>query len=173
MCKEKCDASGMPKGCCTNYTRTKGWNSVTTHATMPKQLAGLPVAGSSLGEYITGVRCARLRVLLHKLDRALRHRLMAPTVRGVRNRCVECEPVLPGHRPGRAPLPTQLLPDPWLEQHPPGEWQTNRRLQRDFLPRDLPDRSIGSDWQCLAQANPFLASIVGGRCKCTPPAQCG
>ena len=50
MCKEKCDASGMPKGCCTNYTRTKGWNSVTTHATMPKQLAGLPVAGSSLGE---------------------------------------------------------------------------------------------------------------------------
>jgi len=63
MCKEKCDASGMPKGCCTNYTRTKGWNSVTTHATMPKQLAGLPVAGSSLGEYITGVRCAHPRVL--------------------------------------------------------------------------------------------------------------
>ena len=63
---------------------------------------------------------------------------------GVRNRCVECEPVLPGHRPGRAPLPAQLLPDPRLEQHPPGEAQTNRRLQRDFLPCDLPDRSIGN-----------------------------
>eukprot|EP00756_Hemistasia_phaeocysticola_P054911 Hpha_TRINITY_DN30826_c0_g1::TRINITY_DN30826_c0_g1_i1::g.155682::m.155682/K05970/SIAE; sialate O-acetylesterase len=56
-CKEKCDPQGLPRGCCTNYTKTDGWNMVTTHIAVPRDL-NLPIPHSRLGDYITGVRYA-------------------------------------------------------------------------------------------------------------------
>eukprot|EP01065_Artemidia_motanka_P052926 TRINITY_DN9682_c0_g2_i1.p1 TRINITY_DN9682_c0_g2~~TRINITY_DN9682_c0_g2_i1.p1 ORF type:complete len:756 (+),score=170.88 TRINITY_DN9682_c0_g2_i1:110-2269(+) len=56
-CKTKCNSSGLPRGCCTNYTRTEGWNYVTTHTNVPKNL-NLPVPDTRLSDYITGVRYA-------------------------------------------------------------------------------------------------------------------
>lgn len=44
-------------GSCINYTRTAGWNSVTTHVVMPKTMPSLPVPKTKLTDYITGVRC--------------------------------------------------------------------------------------------------------------------
>ena len=55
-CKAACKSPGVPRGCCTNYTRVDGWHTLTTHPGLPKTL-NLPVKNSKLGQYIVGVRC--------------------------------------------------------------------------------------------------------------------
>lgn len=97
-------------GTCTNWTKTAGWNSVTTHVVMPKTMLGLPVAGSKLVDYITGVRYGW-----------------------------SAGPCCP-YTGGNLPCP----------------------------PNSCPIRG----WNSTLPANPFFASIVGGKCVCTPPQIC-
>eukprot|EP01062_Namystynia_karyoxenos_P082620 TRINITY_DN9336_c0_g1_i1.p1 TRINITY_DN9336_c0_g1~~TRINITY_DN9336_c0_g1_i1.p1 ORF type:complete len:750 (+),score=163.08 TRINITY_DN9336_c0_g1_i1:79-2250(+) len=52
----KCTSPGQPKGCCVNYTKTDGWNQVETHIAVPP--LDLPIPGTRLSDYITGVRYA-------------------------------------------------------------------------------------------------------------------
>jgi len=66
-----CTAPGVPKGCgCINGTKTIGWNSATTHTTLPPNLAAMleKIPGCELGatrtvpcelsDFITAVRYA-------------------------------------------------------------------------------------------------------------------
>lgn len=56
-CPAPCQSPGIPKGCCTNFTRVDEWNMISTHSKVDKHWVP-PIPGTHLGDYITGVRYA-------------------------------------------------------------------------------------------------------------------
>ena len=133
-CKSHCTSPGKPAGCCTNWTRTAGWNSLTTHVVMPKTMPTLPVPHTQLSDYITGVRCETELPFAHcPLHSCFEFRcfhcvcvhvawrltnlcccLRAATGYLDTGRRVVCFPVLPIHW-RQSSVPSKRLPNPRLE----------------------------------------------------------